>query len=110
MTKQMKRFNLRLPPEDYARIMSAARKAGLSTNRYIVAGALAYDGGSKQIERIESAVSDAVDRRFEAHTELVGEALSRVLEQQAEQDQALRTAIKSALGKVLDRIGKGARK
>lgn len=104
--REVKKINVRMTCDEYARIANAAREKDTSVNRYFVDSALKNIAASVQQSAIEKVVSGAID----AQTEMLAGALSRLADEHAEQDAALRESIRSALQKVLERVEKGAKK
>lgn len=97
MTREMKKSNIRTSAEDYRRLTDAARRAGMSTNRYLVVAGLAYAADQDQTEQIKALI----DARLAQQNEAVVSVLTRLDAAHAEQDHALRDSLRGALEKVL---------
>ena len=73
MTRPMKKTNFRMTSEQYVRIAAAARRLGLSTNRYILTACLSYDEDSDHAVRLAALI----DGRLQEQTGTIAGAMAQ---------------------------------
>lgn len=106
MTAPRDRLPLRMTPEQRKTITQAARRLGLSLNRYVLTAALAYDADTARDARIE----ELFDRRLQEQTAAVADALNRLADLHDEHNAELRQKIKAALETVMAAVRQGDKK
>lgn len=109
-TTKRKQMIIRLSEAERADIASAARRNGLTINKYVLRAALAEDRNERLAAAVNTQIESLLAARLTAQTDAVVDALSQIASQHDEQDRVLRSDIKSALSKVLGKINKGTQK
>ncbi|HEU0276241.1 MAG TPA: hypothetical protein VFQ95_00240 [Rhodanobacteraceae bacterium] len=93
----MKKLTVRLTSADLQKVMAAAHRLGLSTNKYIVTAALAYDADADAAARLETLL----ESKLQEQTDAFAAGLAKLAQSHDEQDTALRDSLRGALQKVL---------
>lgn len=101
MPRETKKTNVRMSPDEYSRVASAAARLGMSTNRYFVSCALANETDGAMTDRIEAVI----DQRLREQTDAIVSGLTQLTEQHDEHDSKLRERLNSALNQVLQAVG-----
>ena len=109
-TVERKQMIVRLTEAERAAIAAAARRNGLTINKYVLRAALAEDRNERLAEAVNVQIETLLTARLAAQTDAVVGALSQIAAQHDEQDRELREGIKTALNKVLVSVRKGAGK